>query len=73
MHYLSGKLKKVYLLSADLPVAGDFVVFLGLVGYVLGYVIAKASIHDAQEAKELILSPRPEGHFILGDEGYIGK
>jgi hypothetical protein len=42
-------------------------------GYVLGYVIAKASIHDAQEAKELILSPRPEGHFILGDEGYIGK
>lgn len=42
-------------------------------GYVLGYVITKASIHDAKEAEELILSPRPEGHFILGDEGYIGK
>ena len=42
-------------------------------GYVLGYVITKASIHDAKEAEELILSTRPEGHFILGDEGYIGK
>ena len=31
LHYLSGKLKKVYLLSEDLPVAGDFAVFLGLV------------------------------------------
>ncbi|MBT9065327.1 transposase, partial [Lactobacillus delbrueckii subsp. bulgaricus] len=39
-------------------------------GYVLGYVITKASIHDAKEAEELILSTR---HFILGDEGYIGK
>ncbi|MBT8914387.1 transposase, partial [Lactobacillus delbrueckii subsp. bulgaricus] len=26
-----------------------------------------------KEAEELILSTRPEGHFILGDEGYIGK
>lgn len=42
-------------------------------GYVLGYVITKASIHDAKEAEELILSTRTEGHFILGDEGYIGK
>ncbi len=42
-------------------------------GYVLGYVITKASIHDAKEAEELIFSTRSEGHFILGDEGYIGK
>ncbi|MBT9052669.1 transposase, partial [Lactobacillus delbrueckii subsp. bulgaricus] len=39
-------------------------------GYVLGCVITKASNHDAKEAEELILSTR---HFILGDEGYIGK
>ena len=50
---------------------GHFAVAQG--GYVLGYVITKASIHDAKEAKELILSARPEGHFILGDEGYMGK
>ena len=50
---------------------GHFAVSQG--GYVLGCVITKASIHDAKEAEELILSTRPEGHFILGDEGYIGK
>jgi hypothetical protein len=37
--------------------------------YVLGYVITKASIHDAK----LILSTCPEERYILGDEGYIGK
>ena len=42
-------------------------------GYVLGYVITKASIRDAKEAEEPILSTRPEGYFILGDKGYIGK
>ncbi|MFV4953837.1 IS982 family transposase [Lactobacillus delbrueckii subsp. allosunkii] len=42
-------------------------------GYFLGCVITKASIRDAKEVEELILSTCPEWHFILGDKGYIGK
>ncbi|BBL28355.1 hypothetical protein LDE03_15440 [Lactobacillus delbrueckii subsp. delbrueckii] len=39
----------------------------------IGYVITKASIHDTKEAKEVIPSTHPEGRYILGNEGYIGK
>ncbi len=42
-------------------------------GMFLAMLITKASIHDAKEAGELILSTRPEGHFILDDEDYIGE
>lgn len=41
--------------------------------YYYGFIITKASIHDAKEAEELIFSTCPEERYILGDEGYIGK
>lgn len=42
-------------------------------GYLLGYVVTKASVHDARELPELIANVSPENRLILGDEGYIGK
>ena len=40
-------------------------------GYILNYVITKASIHDTKEAPELIMSS--PCHHILADVGCVGK
>lgn len=42
-------------------------------GYLLDYTVTKASVHDAKEVVELINNAQPENHYILGDEGYLGK
>ena len=42
-------------------------------GYLLDYVVTKASVHDAKEATELIVNAHPKNHYLLGDEGYLGK
>ncbi|QQP29523.1 IS982 family transposase [Lactobacillus ultunensis] len=42
-------------------------------GYLLDYAVTKASVHDAKEAVELIANTHPANHYLLGDEGYLGK
>ena len=42
-------------------------------GYLLNYVVTKASVHDAKETVELMIDAHPANHYLLGDEGYLGK
>lgn len=42
-------------------------------GYILGYTVTKASVHDAKETVELVHNVQPKNRYILGDEGYLGK
>ena len=42
-------------------------------GYLLDYIITKASVHDAKETVELITNAHPDNRYLLGDEGYLGK
>ncbi|MCZ3866533.1 transposase, partial [Lactobacillus crispatus] len=42
-------------------------------GYILDYVVTKASVHDARETVELIENTHPSNYYLLGDEGYLGK
>lgn len=42
-------------------------------GYLLNYLVTKASVHDSKVAEELILNTRPLEHFLLADVGYIGR
>lgn len=42
-------------------------------GYILDYVVTKASVHDAKELTELVENAKPSQRYILGDEGYVGK
>lgn len=42
-------------------------------GYILDYVVTKASIHDAKEAVELMSNAHPANRYLLADEGYLGK
>ncbi|TDM96656.1 IS982 family transposase, partial [Lactobacillus crispatus] len=39
-------------------------------GYILDYVVTKASVHDARETVELIENTHPSNYYLLGDEGY---
>ena len=42
-------------------------------GYLLDYAVTKASVHDAKETTELMANAHPDNHYLLGDEGYLGK
>ena len=42
-------------------------------GYILDYVVTKASVHDARETVELMENTHPSNYYLLGDEGYLGK
>ena len=42
-------------------------------GYLLDYAVTKASAHDAKETVELMINAHPANHYLLGDEGYLGK
>ena len=42
-------------------------------GYVLDYTVTRASVHDAKETVELMINAHPINHYLLGDEGYLGK
>ena len=42
-------------------------------GYLLDYAATKASVHDAKETTELMANAHPANHYLLGDEGYLGK
>lgn len=42
-------------------------------GYVLDYAVTRASVHDAKETVELMINAHPINHYLLGDEGYLGK
>ena len=42
-------------------------------GYLLDYAVTKASVHDAKETTELMINAHPINHYLLGDEGYLGK
>lgn len=42
-------------------------------GYLLDYVVTKASIHDAKAAPVLVENADASEHYVLGDEGYLGK
>ena len=42
-------------------------------GYLLDYAVTKASVHDAKETVELMINAHPANHYLLGDEGYLGK
>ena len=42
-------------------------------GYLLDYIVTKASVHDAKETVELITNAPPDNRYLLGDEGYLGK
>ena len=42
-------------------------------GYLLNYAVTKASVHDAKETVELMINAHPANHYLLGDEGYLGK
>ena len=42
-------------------------------GYLLDYAVTKASVHDAKETAELMTNAHPANHYLLGDEGYLGK
>ena len=42
-------------------------------GYLLDYAVTKASVHDAKETVELMIDAHPANHYLLGDEGYLGK
>ncbi|MGN8811659.1 IS982 family transposase, partial [Lactobacillus amylovorus] len=42
-------------------------------GYILDYVVTKASVHDARETVELLENTHPSNYYLLGDEGYLGK
>ena len=42
-------------------------------GYLLDYAVTKASVHDAKETTELMANAHPVNHYLLGDEGYLGK
>ena len=42
-------------------------------GYLLDYTVTKASVHDAKETVELVINTHPANHYLLGDEGYLGK
>ena len=42
-------------------------------GYILDYVVTKASVHDARETVELMGNTHPSNYYLLGDEGYLGK
>ncbi|MED7623981.1 UNVERIFIED_CONTAM: IS982 family transposase, partial [Lactiplantibacillus plantarum] len=35
--------------------------------------VTKASVHDAKETTELMANAHPVNHYLLGDEGYLGK
>ncbi|KRN11638.1 transposase (IS4 family) [Lactobacillus gigeriorum DSM 23908 = CRBIP 24.85] len=37
------------------------------------YAVTKASVHDAKETVELMENTHPTNHYLLGDEGYLGK
>ena len=42
-------------------------------GYLLDYIVTKASVHDAKETVESITNAHPDNRYLLGDEGYLGK
>ena len=42
-------------------------------GYLLDYIVTKASVHDAKETVELITNAHSDNRYLLGDEGYLGK
>ena len=42
-------------------------------GYLLDYAVTKASVHDAKETTELMANAHPVNHYLLGDDGYLGK
>ena len=42
-------------------------------GYLLDYIVTKASVHDAKETGEPITNAHPDNRYLLGDEGYLGK
>ena len=42
-------------------------------GYLLDYAVTKVSVHDAKETVELMINAHPINHYLLGDEGYLGK
>ena len=42
-------------------------------GYLLDYAVTRASVHDAKETVELMINAHPINHYLLGDEGYLGK
>ena len=42
-------------------------------GYLLDYIVTKASVHDAKETVEPITNAPPDNRYLLGDEGYLGK
>ncbi len=42
-------------------------------GYLLDYIVTKASVHDAKETVEPITNAHPDNSYLLGDEGYLGK
>ncbi|MCT0193523.1 IS982 family transposase, partial [Lactobacillus helveticus] len=42
-------------------------------GYLLDYAVTKASVHDAKETTELMANAHPVNHYLLGDEGCLGK
>ncbi|TDM75673.1 IS982 family transposase, partial [Lactobacillus crispatus] len=37
-------------------------------GYILDYVVTKASVHDAKETVELLENTHPSNYYLLGDE-----
>lgn len=42
-------------------------------GYLLNYLITKASVHDVNAAEGLILNISPCEHYLLADVGYISR
>ena len=50
-----------------------FTLFVSDDGYLLDYIVTKASVHDAKETVELITNAHPDNRYLLGDEGYLGK
>jgi hypothetical protein len=42
-------------------------------GYLLNYLLTKASVHDTQAAEELILDTMPLERFLLADVGYVSR
>ena len=42
-------------------------------GYLLNYIVTKASVHDSKVAEELILNTMPLEHFLLADVGYVSR
>ena len=42
-------------------------------GYLLDYVVTKASVHDAKEVVEFINNTHSNNHYLLGDEDYLGR